>query len=574
MSFSHQNFNLYRSYLLKTHPEDNIEIQITLSDFERPIMVKGPFKVYAINMNYLSFDGPSGMPDNTQIEVRLKIKGFLSHWEIDLNGEIIRQFHHDEIVNYGVKIKPTTELKYFLKEFVNSFSSVRLRDSLVLSSLSEKSYSLHDGIEIFSTLSDFYCDLLRNKETLNLKESLEEFRKIVNAEELNVYLINTSTQKLENIVTTRAEKYKHCHYQESFLGQVFSNAEPLNYMGTIDKKPVSYLFYPIIRSQKTIGVVELKNKIDHERFEYREERALRLMSFMLSNYYHKFEPFSGNTPIDAFNPYLSHKPLIFGVSKDSIEMDRMMKKACLYDTPILLQGEKGMGKIELAKRMIKRSPQAHQTIETLNFSNQLNQEINHIDWFESGSIIIANLEMLDRRAQKILFEKIRYGKKRVFTISHIDFQELSSQNKIYQPLASHLSQLTFTLTPLRQRKDELISLATLILKRECERRNDPIERTFSPETLLKIQEHLWPANFEELEKTIRKALLIQPDQTVLELDLQTGTELVIQDKIDQVYQEILLYADQIFSHKTHLNLLDELTRSLNVPPVGKSVKAS
>lgn len=577
MSFSHQNFNLYRSFLLKTHPEDKIDLQITLRDFETPIKLKGPFKVYAINMNYISFDGDAGIQDNAKIDLRLKIKGFLSHWEIDLEGEVIRHFHHDGIVNYGVKLNPTTELKYFLKEFVNSFSSVRLRDSLVLSSLSEKSYSLHDGIEIFSTLNDFYLDILKNRKTLDLKKSLEEFRKIVSAQELNVYLINTSTQKLENTISTRAEKYKHCHYQESFLGQVFSNSEPLNFKGIIDKENVSYLLYPIIRSQKTIGVVELKNKVDHERFEYREERALRLLSFMLSNYYHDFEPCSGNTPIDAFNPYLSVKPLILGTNQESIEMDRMMKKACLSETPILLQGEKGMGKIELSKRMIKRSHKGHEPIETLNFATQMAQEINHVDWFLSGSLILLNIENLDRRSQKILFEKLRFGKKRAFTISHVDFQELAIQNKIYQPLASYLSQLTFTLTPLRQRKDEIISLASFILKLECERRGDPIERSFSPESLELIQDHHWPLNFEELEKVIKKALLTQSESAVLELDIKLAshhTSLTqIKDKVELAYQDILLHCDQSFSKSTHVKLVEEITQ-VHISPMDKTEKAS
>jgi hypothetical protein len=578
MSFSHQNFNLYRSFLLKTHPEDKIDLQITLTDFTEPLKLKGPFRVYAINMNYLSFDGPVGIDDQSNIDLRLKIKGFLSQWEIDLEGQVIRHFHHDGIVNYGVKLKPTTELKYFLKEFVNSFSSSRLRDSLVLSSLSEKSYSLHDGIEIFSTLNDFYLDILKDRDNIDLTKSLEEFRKIVNAEELNVYLINTSTQKLENTITTRGEKYKHCHYQESFLGQVFSTGEPLNYKGIIDKKDVSYLFYPIIRSQKTIGVVELKNKVDHERFEYREERALRLMSFLLSNYYYQFEPYSGNTPIDDFNPYLCVKPLMFGTTRESQEIDRMMKKACLSDSPILLQGEKGMGKVDLAKRMIKRSPLGHQPVETLNFSTQMAQEINRVEWFEPGSLILINLELLDRRAQKILFEKIRFGKKRIFTISHIDFKELSFNNKIYQPLASYLSQTTFTLAPLRHRKEEIISLATLILQLECKRRNDPIERSFSPETLMNIQEYQWPLNFDELEKSIKKALLIQSDKTVLELDIQITPDNTlsskIEDKIDQVCQEILQNADQSFSTATHLQLIEDLTQSNTLPSTAKVDKAS
>lgn len=546
-------FNLYRSYLLKTHEEDRIAIEVYRKCKKSGIPTKSSFKLHAINMNYLSLTGNDHFDIDEELSVKLSIKSFLNRWEIYVDGRVIRSFHLEEGINYGVMLQPNIELKYFLKEFVSGFSSSRLKDSLIHSSLSEKKYSMHDGIEIYATLVDFYQQLLNSKSTLDLQKCLQEFCKVIDAEEANIYLINTSTQKLENIVSTRGEKYKHCDYRYSLLGESFTTQESINYKGPMGQEHSSFLITPFHNQMHhVIGVIELKNKLDHERFSHREDRGVKLLSAIIGNLYHDYNPISGNTKIEEFNNTLKLQRYYNGLSQDSLKIDRVLKKMAMSGHHLLFQGEKGLGKISTINKIIKKGILADHPIDRLDFSALPAQELNKVEWNEFGSLIFQNIHLLGHREQKLLYEKINFGKRRVFTVSHIDLETLANQNKIYQPLFKLLSKMCFSFPPLRHRKNELISLAIQVLHQECERRNDPIERTLSPQSLLQIEAYTWPGNLAEMEKVIRKALLIQPNESMLSLDIPK-----VEAK-QTLTQELSSLRDNSYDSTLHYTILTEL----------------
>lgn len=532
-------------------------------DFDgQEMRIPGEFKLYAINMNYLSVTGSSEIQLGEALNIKLSIKGFLSQWEIFLEGKVIRAFETENGINYGIHIKATTELRYFLKEYVSSFSTARLRDSLVLSSLSEKRHSIHDGVEIYSTLQEFYESFLANKEELDQQSALTELIKVMGVEEGNIYLINTATQKLDNIVSTRGEKRPNCDFRDSFLGKAYATYETVNFRGTIDNQAVSYLIMPFVNShQKTIGVVELRNKSHQQSFDYRDERALRLITYLLSMLYYDYDPTSGNTEIDEFNQYLPQYHLYPGTTASSQKINKLMKKMALSPHHILLQGERGTGKMTTAKRMIKKSIQGHLSQEIVDFDKDLPQDLNRVEWDQPGSLILLNIPRLDRRSQKILFEKIRYGKKRIFTISHEDLDELAQKNLLYQPLFELISTVRFNIPPLRHRKSELIAVAQQVLQQECHRRGDPIERALSPNTLTAIESYSWPGNMTELEKLTRKALLTQPHAPMITLDIPVGEDAERSEDLSKLAQKLHQKADLCLSADRHLKILTKLLQS-------------
>jgi transcriptional regulator with GAF, ATPase, and Fis domain len=559
MSSSNHIFNIYRSYLLKTHAEDRLSIEVYRKCGPSEVKLSGPFGVYALNMNYLSLTGPAQLELEEELEFKLSIKSFLNRWEIFLKGKVVRSFQLENSMNFGVLLEPNLELKYFLKEFVNGFSSSRLKDSLIHSSLSEKKYSLHDGIEIYATLAEFYRQIVQNKTELDLQKSLTEFCKIIETQEANVYIINTNTQKLENKISTRGEKYKNCDYRNSLLGECFTTHETINFKGVQNGLPVSYLIAPFSNKlQHTIGVIELKNKEGEERFSHKDERSLKLLSSLLSALYAEYNPVSGSTKLEEFNHALKAQRYYLGHTRKANQIDNILKKMSLSEHNLLLHGERGTGKVTLIKKIISRSLWSELPSDRFDFEKDDAKVLNAIDWNEPGSLVLENIQCLSRRDQKLLTEKISFGKRRVFTLSHNDLDQLARENRLYQPLYTSLSKLTFSIPPLRQRKSELIAIATQILNQECERRNDQLERTFSPDALKMIEDYSWPGNLTELEKAVRKALLMQPDSAMIDLSLSEKYTPTI-----TLAQKLIELIDHSFDVSIQKKILSETIGNVN-----------
>lgn len=542
------NFNFYRSFLLKVQSDDDIELTVFRCFETEEQKTKGQFKLFEINMNYLSIIGKDLLEDDQRVCLKLGIKSFLSRWDIYLYGKVVRSFQDVEGTNYGINLESNLELTYFLKEFINRFSSNRLKESLISSSLSEKNYSIHEGIEIISTLGDFYQLIAQNLESLDLQKCLSEVSKISEASEANLWLINTATDRLENIYTSRGEKYKDRDYREGKLGQTFCHQDIIN---TFDHKN-SYLTFPFKNSyNKTIGVIELKREDSEKRFSYSDERNIRLLSVLFGSAFHHYDPLSGSSELEDFNLHLIEKRPYLGQSLNSQKINHMIRKIAHSNTPLMIIGEKGTGKTVFAKICLKKSPLYHYQTDQLDFSSVAPSEIDKVDWSEPGSIILESLEKLPKFYQRTLYERIVFGRKRVFTLCSHDLAPMTLSNDFYQPLYQHLSQAYFILQPLRQRKDELIGLASQILKNECLRRADKITRTFSPQTLQEIEEYDWPENYTEMEKLVRKALFKSPQSEMISLEIpqkNSSTTLV---------EQIIAFSDHTLDKKTLVRMLKE-----------------
>jgi two-component system response regulator AtoC len=75
---------------------------------------------------------------------------------------------------------------------------------------------------------------------------------------------------------------------------------------------------------------------------------------------------------------------------------------------------------------------------------------------------------------------------------------------------------TFTLPPLRQRREDIPAIAEFLLRRHADPNHEPVELT--DDLCLALQEYNWPGNIRELGNVIRRLTLLRdPNLAIQEL---------------------------------------------------------
>ena len=90
-----------------------------------------------------------------------------------------------------------------------------------------------------------------------------------------------------------------------------------------------------------------------------------------------------------------------------------------------------------------------------------------------------------------------------------------------EDLYYRLSVVNLTLPPLRERAEDIVLIANVLLQRSCRIHRRKLR--FSGSALEAIAHHSWPGNVRELENAVERAVLMAPGKLVEARDL--GIEL-------------------------------------------------
>ena len=110
---------------------------------------------------------------------------------------------------------------------------------------------------------------------------------------------------------------------------------------------------------------------------------------------------------------------------------------------------------------------------------------------------------------------------RVIAATNMDLEKAIESGDFREDLYYRLNVVTITMPPLRERKEDIIPLATFFLQRFVSDLNKPM-RGFSPAALRMMSRHNWPGNIRELENAIERAVLMADGEIVEPKDLTLG----------------------------------------------------
>src|SRR5690606_7532260 len=98
------------------------------------------------------------------------------------------------------------------------------------------------------------------------------------------------------------------------------------------------------REDKIIGVIEVLNKRNEDRFTVEDEKTMKVLALILSSVFHHYNPMSEKSLIRRFSTPYDREYAWIGRSPQTSEIRKAVVRLKDIDSPLLIHGEAGVGK--------------------------------------------------------------------------------------------------------------------------------------------------------------------------------------------------------------------------------------
>lgn len=553
MLTSFSEFRYYQSFRVPVESRDDVQFLMEVEDESGRLVFVDHVKLMDVSMTGIGFTTKYPLPVNANLRCSLQFKRL----RFDFGASVVRAFKdtssHDETMSYGAELdtEDYTNMKRFIEQYIQSLPPERLKDSLIHLALSQKYASEKEGFEMFSLLLSLFKDITQfgNKEKF-VESLLEEIIRILNAQRSTVYLINTETNELEAVAALGVDKeLLKFDYRKGIPGSVFTTGVSLNidtqsesarYSQELDKlsglETRSIICSPISnREDKIVGVIEVSNKRNEDRFTAEDEKTMKVLALILSSVFHHYNPMSEKSLIRRFSTPYDREYAWIGRSPETAELRKAIVRLKDIDTPLTIHGEPGVGK-KLFSRIIHNEGKRGLTpFEVINCRGVDEYELE-VDIFGApgkkskletcvgGSVVFEEVSYLPLRLQKRLHEtlvnrniagsNITLDIRPIFTTSRDIKQVIEETGLFYPELHNYMVTTEVTIEPLRKRPLDIEDLLSTCLRKEC-RKQGLLLKDFTDIVKDQLIHYSWPGNVAELEKAVEKAVLYNPKSHVI-----------------------------------------------------------
>ena len=229
----------------------------------------------------------------------------------------------------------------------------------------------------------------------------------------------------------------------------------------------------------------------------------------------------------------------------------MAARVAQYDVSVLLLGESGTGKEVLARHIHRLSPRAQGPFVTVNcaalpealleselfghkagaFTGALGDRIGLFEAANGGTLFLDEIgdvsAAMQTRLLRALQEKeiVRVGENRprkvdlrVLAATNRDMRRAVRDGAFRDDLYYRLAVVEIELPPLRERREDIVSLARHFTARTAKRFGRP-ELRLDATALDRMLAYAWPGNVRELENAIERAAALSRDGVIRPDDL-------------------------------------------------------
>ncbi|MCP4254540.1 MAG: sigma-54-dependent Fis family transcriptional regulator, partial [Candidatus Scalindua sp.] len=238
---------------------------------------------------------------------------------------------------------------------------------------------------------------------------------------------------------------------------------------------------------------------------------------------------------------------IIGSSKEIKDVLTKIQTVMESDVPVVIQGETGTGKELVTKAIHYRGPRSKQPLCTINcaaipenlleselmghekgaFTGAIQQQVGKLERANMGTLFLDEITEMPLAMQaKILrvieeqvFERVGGQKPiktnvRIISASNKELlSEVNSKN-FREDLYYRLNVFRIHIPPLRDRKDDIPELVNVFVNRFGKLSGKKINK-LTPSTMDKLIGYSWPGNIRQLQNSIRRAILITTNDTLL-----------------------------------------------------------
>ncbi|MDH3454390.1 MAG: sigma-54 dependent transcriptional regulator [Desulfuromonadales bacterium] len=237
---------------------------------------------------------------------------------------------------------------------------------------------------------------------------------------------------------------------------------------------------------------------------------------------------------------------MIGTSKPIKELKQQIKIAAPTSGWILITGENGTGK-ELVARSIHFNSRRHakpfvevncaaipeELIESElfghekgSFTGATTQRRGKFDQAHQGTLFLDEIGDMSLKTQaKVLrilqehkFERVGGNKTievdvRVIAATNKDLEREIANNNFREDLYYRLNVIPFHVPPLRERKSDIMQLATHFLEYFCSKESRET-KVLDDESMQAITNYPWPGNVRELKNLIERLVIMSPGNTI------------------------------------------------------------
>ncbi|MEE9319381.1 MAG: response regulator [Granulosicoccus sp.] len=154
----------------------------------------------------------------------------------------------------------------------------------------------------------------------------------------------------------------------------------------------------------------------------------------------------------------------------------------------------------------------------------------------NGTLVLRHLELLPLEIQQQLARVLRQGSvsgpsgqrtinAHVVAVAQEPLEQLVINGVLHSEIAALFEAARFEVPPLRQRRNDVLSLARRAALQYSYRHHRP-EMTFSAESEQVLTAADWPGNVAELDSAVERAVLLARGSTITPADLAVGIESV------------------------------------------------
>lgn len=228
------------------------------------------------------------------------------------------------------------------------------------------------------------------------------------------------------------------------------------------------------------------------------------------------------------------------------QLEQLIQTVANTDANILILGENGTGKSQLAQRIHLLSHRQQQAFVSVNmaaipdnlfeaelfghekgaFTDARKQRLGRFALAHQGTLFLDEIGCLPLHLQPKLLRVLESGEfealgssrsqrsnARIISATNADLSQLVQAQQFRQDLLYRLNTLVLTLPPLRQRQADMPLLAAQLCQQLCQKyRKAPI--SFTDSAIHALQHYPWPGNVRELSHILERAVLLSQSSTL------------------------------------------------------------